>query len=38
MILSDIVERSIITWNDIAGLDFAKKQIHEIIIWPLLQP
>jgi SpoVK/Ycf46/Vps4 family AAA+-type ATPase len=27
-----------ISWDDIAGLDFAKKTIKEIIIWPLLRP
>ena len=25
-------------WDDIAGLDFAKKTIKEIIIWPMLKP
>ena len=27
-----------ITWNDIAGLSLQKKQIKEIIIWPLQRP
>ena len=27
-----------IEWNDIAGLEFAKKTIKEIIIWPMLRP
>ena len=27
-----------VSWDDIAGLDFAKKTIKEIIIWPLLRP
>ncbi|XP_066929245.1 fidgetin-like protein 1 [Clytia hemisphaerica] len=27
-----------ISWNDIAGLDFAKKTIQEIVIWPMLRP
>ena len=27
-----------ITWDDIAGLEFAKKTINEIIIWPMLRP
>ena len=26
------------TWNDIAGLEFAKKTINEVIIWPMLRP
>ena len=26
------------TWDDIAGLEFAKKTINEIIIWPMLRP
>lgn len=27
-----------ITWNDIAGLEFAKKIIEETIIWPMKRP
>jgi SpoVK/Ycf46/Vps4 family AAA+-type ATPase len=27
-----------VKWEDIAGLEFAKKTIKEIIIWPLLRP
>lgn len=27
-----------IGWNDIAGLELAKKNINEIIIWPMLRP
>lgn len=27
-----------VKWSDIAGLDFAKGTIQEIIIWPLLRP
>ena len=27
-----------VSWDDIAGLDFAKKTIKEIIIWPMLRP
>jgi ATP-dependent 26S proteasome regulatory subunit len=27
-----------INWDDIAGLEFAKKTINEIIIWPMLRP
>ncbi|XP_067673584.1 fidgetin-like protein 1 isoform X2 [Haliotis asinina] len=25
-------------WSDIAGLDFAKKTIKEIVVWPMLRP
>ena len=25
-------------WDDIAGLDFAKQTIQEIVIWPMLRP
>ncbi|KAL5018966.1 hypothetical protein ScPMuIL_004688 [Solemya velum] len=25
-------------WNDIAGLEFAKKTIKEIVVWPMLRP
>lgn len=27
-----------ISWDDIAGLEFAKKTIEEIIIWPMVRP
>jgi SpoVK/Ycf46/Vps4 family AAA+-type ATPase len=27
-----------VKWSEIAGLDYAKKTIKEIIIWPLLRP
>lgn len=29
---------SSLTWSDIAGLDFAKKTIQEIVVWPMLRP
>ena len=36
---NEIIERRIeISWDDIAGLEQAKKIIHEIIIWPMLRP
>ena len=36
---SEIVDRSPkLTWNEIAGLEFAKKTIYEIIVWPMLRP
>ena len=35
----DILQKSpSVTWNEIAGLDFAKKTIKEIIILPLMRP
>ncbi|KAJ9588347.1 hypothetical protein L9F63_018273 [Diploptera punctata] len=27
-----------ITWDDIAGLEFAKATIQEVVVWPLLRP
>ena len=27
-----------VTWDDIAGLDFVKKTVKEIVIWPMLRP
>lgn len=27
-----------VTWEDIAGLEFAKKAINEIVVWPLIRP
>lgn len=27
-----------ITWADIAGLEYVKKTIKEIVIWPMLRP
>ncbi|CAI9728748.1 fidgetin 1 [Octopus vulgaris] len=27
-----------VSWNDIAGLEFAKKNIQEIVVWPMLRP
>ncbi|GFR81454.1 fidgetin-like protein 1 [Elysia marginata] len=29
---------SSLTWSDIAGLEFAKKTIQEIVVWPMLRP
>ncbi|KAA6400166.1 MAG: putative Fidgetin protein 1 [Streblomastix strix] len=35
----EIMDRSpSITWDDIAGLEFAKKKIMEEVIWPMLRP
>lgn len=30
--------KSIITWEDIAGLDFSKKTLQEIVILPIMRP
>lgn len=39
MIESEILDRGAkIRYEDIAGLDFAKKTIHEVIVWPMLRP
>lgn len=39
LIENEIMERQLnITWSDIAGLEMAKKNIQEIIIWPMLRP
>jgi ATP-dependent 26S proteasome regulatory subunit len=39
MIESEILDRGAkISYSDIAGLDFAKKTIHEVIVWPMLRP
>ena len=27
-----------VSWDDIAGLEFAKKTIKEIVVWPMLRP
>ncbi|KAJ3616223.1 hypothetical protein Zmor_011986 [Zophobas morio] len=31
-------KRPDVTWDDIAGLEFAKKTIQEIVVWPMLKP
>ncbi len=39
LIENEIMERQPkVTWNDIAGLEFAKKTINEVIVWPMLRP
>ena len=39
LIENEIMEKGVdIKWDDIAGLEYAKKIIHEIIIWPMLRP
>lgn len=27
-----------VSWDDIAGLEFAKNTIKEIVVWPMLRP
>ena len=39
MIENEIVDNSPgITWDDIAGLEFAKSSVQEIVVWPMLRP
>uniref|UniRef100_A0A8C4T134 Fidgetin-like 1 n=1 Tax=Erpetoichthys calabaricus TaxID=27687 RepID=A0A8C4T134_ERPCA len=39
LILSEIMDHGPpITWDDIAGLEFAKATIKEIVVWPMLRP
>ncbi|CEP00553.1 AAA+ ATPase domain-containing protein [Plasmodiophora brassicae] len=39
MILSDLMDKSPgVRWEDIAGLEFAKKCVREIVVWPMLRP
>ncbi len=39
LIENEIMERQPkITWSDIAGLELAKKNINEIIVWPMMRP
>jgi len=36
LIENEIMERHPnVSWDDIAGLEFAKKTIKEVIIWPM---
>jgi SpoVK/Ycf46/Vps4 family AAA+-type ATPase len=39
LIMSEIMDHGPpVTWDDIAGLQFVKKTIKEIVIWPMLRP
>lgn len=39
LILSEILENNIrVSWKDIAGLEFAKKSVMEIVVYPLWRP
>ena len=38
-ILSEIMDGGqTVTWEDIAGLEFAKNSIKEMVVWPMLRP
>jgi hypothetical protein len=37
-IMSEMLESPGVTWADIAGLEFAKKSVREIVVWPILKP
>ncbi len=39
MILNDLMDSSRgVDWSEIAGLEFAKKSVREIVVWPFLNP
>lgn len=39
LILSEIMDTNpSLTWDDIAGLEYAKNAIQEAVVWPLLRP
>ena len=39
LIMSEIIDHGPpVEWDDIAGLDFAKSTIKEIVVWPMLRP
>eukprot|EP00808_Paulinella_micropora_P009487 g39982.t1 len=39
LITCDMMERSPgVSWNDIAGLDFQKQSVKEIVVWPMKRP
>ncbi|XP_065561483.1 fidgetin-like protein 1 isoform X1 [Artemia franciscana] len=39
LIKNEIMDmKSQVTWEDVAGLEFAKKTIKEIVVWPMLRP
>ncbi|XP_059828442.1 fidgetin-like protein 1 [Hypanus sabinus] len=39
LIMSEIMDHGPpVNWDDIAGLDFAKATIKEIVVWPMLRP
>lgn len=39
LIMNEIVDRGPpVTWDDIAGVEFAKATIKEVVVWPMLRP
>jgi len=39
MISNEVVHTQLsVTWDDIAGLEFAKQSVKEAVIWPILRP
>ncbi|XP_054456257.1 fidgetin-like protein 1 isoform X2 [Anoplopoma fimbria] len=39
LIMSEIMDHGLpVSWDDIAGLEFAKTTIKEIVVWPMLRP
>ncbi|XP_045212612.2 fidgetin-like protein 1 [Mercenaria mercenaria] len=39
LIMNEIMDNGPpMTWDDVAGLEFAKKTIKEIVVWPMLRP
>lgn len=39
LIMNEIMDHGPqLSWDDIAGLEFAKKTIKEIVVWPMLRP
>jgi hypothetical protein len=39
LITNEMLNRSPnVKWADIAGLDFAKQSVQEIVVWPMLRP
>ncbi|XP_063680453.1 fidgetin-like protein 1 [Bolinopsis microptera] len=39
LILNEIMDKGLtLGWDDISGLEFAKKTIKEIVVWPMLRP
>ena len=39
LLLTQIMDHgSPVLWDDIAGLEFAKATIKEIVVWPMLRP
>lgn len=37
-IMGEMLESPGVAWSDIAGLEFAKRSVREIVVWPILRP